>query len=373
MDAILETGEDVEKSHFAPKKGSWYGRLSSSVVWVKVFRWEFWPFSVFYFPVFFYWMYLSIRSRSFFFFTSSNPTIEFGGMLGESKMKIFDLIPDVYIPKTYRLNAESRLEEVKELLKDAGLDYPVILKPDIGERGWMVELVKSEAQLVEYLQEIRVDFLVQEYVSYSVELGVFYYRYPDRSNGTVSSVVMKEMLSVIGDGTRTVAQLMEEDPRAQMHISRLQIKEPRRMKEIPERGVRVELVSIGNHCLGTTFINANHLINDKLIRVFDQVSQQIDGFYFGRYDLRCRSIEDLYQGEHFKILELNGAGAEPAHIYHPGFSLIQAYKDIIHHLGALADISRINRRRGYPHMSFRKGLAEIAKIRKYNREKEKKT
>ncbi|WP_420582683.1 hypothetical protein [Reichenbachiella sp.] len=317
----------------------------------------------------FYWAWLSLKTRSFFFFTASNPTIEFGGMLGESKDKIFKLIPDQYIPKTYKLNPSVDQDSFLERLKLEGLDYPFILKPDIGERGWMVEMIKNEKDLTDYLDRIQVDFLVQEYVAYDVELGVFYYRYPNCGRGTVSSIVMKEMLGVTGDGIRSIADLMTDDARAKMHLDQLKLKMPDRLKQIPKRDERVELNPIGNHSRGTTFLNGNHLIDSRLIEVFDKVSAQIDGFYFGRYDLRCHSVEDLYNGEHFKILELNGAGAEPAHIYQPGFSLIQAYKDIIHHLKVLADISTLNKKNGIPYYSFRKGLKEILKIRKYNQQK----
>jgi len=367
MNIAVETENQIEEQ-IEPKQ-TLYAKLSTSVVWAKISRWEFWPFSLFYFPVMFYWAWLTLKTRSFFFFTASNPTIEFGGMLGESKDKIFKLIPDQYIPKTYQLDATIDLESFKERLKIENINYPFILKPDIGERGWMVELIKTEADLIDYLGRIQVDFLVQEYVPYEVELGVFYYRYPDCDHGTVSSIVMKDMLSVTGDGEKNVEQLMTENVRAKMHIENLRRKSPILLEQIPSHGERIELNSIGNHCLGTTFLNGNHLINNRIIKVFDKVSNQIDGFYFGRYDLRCKSVEDLYNGEHFKILELNGAGAEPAHIYHPGFSLIQAYKDIIHHLRVLADISILNRKNGVPYYSFKEGIREILKIQQYNQQK----
>ena len=350
---------------------SLYEKLSSSVVWARITRWEFWPFSVFYFPIVFYWMWISLRARSFFFFTASNPSIEFGGMLGESKKKIFDIIPDQYIPKTLKLEPGISKVELESNLTQVGLTYPFILKPDIGERGWMVELIQNKDDLDNYLSKIKVAFLVQEYVPWDVELGIFYYRYPDRERGTVSSIVMKDMLSVKGDGHKTVRELVLDQARAKMHLETLEATKPELLDKVPLYNERIELVSIGNHSRGTTFLNGNHLINDRLIKLFDKVSNQIDGFYFGRYDIRCQSIEDLYDGQHFKILELNGAGSEPAHVYHPGYSLIQAYKDIVHHLKVLTDISIINKQRGISFMSFGEGLKEVLRIRKYNRLKEK--
>lgn len=366
---ISTTGELQDKSTAAKNTSYLYDKLSTSVLWAKLTRWEFWPFSVFYFPVIFYWTWLVMKTRSFFFFTASNPGIEFGGMLGESKDKIYKTINPQYIPKTFKLKPGINLIDFKSRLKTEHLNFPFILKPDIGERGWMVELIKNEKDLSKYLNEVKVNFLVQEYVHLPVELGVFYYRFPDRANGTVSSVVVKEMLSVTGDGRSTVREMIMQDVRAKMHLETLEDSNFEIMDYIPAHGEEVELVSIGNHCRGTTFLNGNHLINNKLIALMDKISKEVDGFYFGRFDLRCKSLDDLYEGRNFKIIELNGAGSEPAHIYHPGFPLVQAYKDIAHHLKVLARISMLNHKNGHPYMTFKNGIKEVIKIRKYNKQK----
>ncbi len=128
------------------------------------------------------------------------------------------------------------------------------------------------------------------------------------------------------------------------------------MDTILPKGKQLELVSIGNHCLGTAFLDANHLINNQLHDVFDSISKQIDGFYFGRYDLRAGSIEDLYAGN-FKVMELNGCGAEPAHIYQPGSSLFAAWKVLFTHWKTLYLISRQNHKKGVPYLRINEGLA----------------
>jgi len=372
MSVYVSTPGQVEKQDRQAQKPQAYlfDKLSTSIIWTKLTRWEFWPFSVFYFPILFYWTWLVVKTRSFFFFTSSNPGIEFGGMLGESKDKIYKGLNPQYIPKTYKLNSGIEMIKFTERLRKENLMFPFILKPDIGERGWMVALIKNENDLTKYLSQIKVDFLVQEYVSFPIELGIFYYRYPDRENGTISSIVMKKMLSVKGNGKSSVRELVMEDVRRKMHIDTLENTNFEILEYIPHFNEEVELVSIGNHCRGTTFLNGNHLINSQLISMVDKVSKEIEGFYFGRFDLRCASIEDLYEGNNFKILELNGAGSEPAHIYHPGFPLSQAYKDIVHHLKVLAEISTINKKMGHEYMSFKNGMKEVFRIRKYNQQKE---
>lgn len=291
-------------------------------------------------------------------------------MLGESKSEIFEIIPKKYLPKWKSFDSSTSVSDVKSVMQSLNLVYPIILKPDIGERGWMVKKISNDQQLQNYLDQIKVKFILQEYLDYEVELGVFYYRYPDQEKGIVSSIVAKELLSVTGDGTKTLEDLIIENPRARFQLETLKQTKPTEFFEkILGDGDKIELVSIGNHCLGTKFLNGNDWIDEQLNESFDQLSKSIPDFYFGRFDLRCESIEKLRKLEGFKIMELNGAGAEPGHIYQPGFSLWEAYKVIFHHIRVLSDISRINHKFGHPYWSFKRGMAKIREIKRYNKQK----
>ncbi len=330
-------------------------------------QWEYWPFNLLYAPILPYWIWLSFKTRSFFFFTAANPGIEFGGMLGESKEKILRAIPSRFIPVTVKLSGEISASQIVRIMKSAGLDYPVILKPDIGERGWGVEKIDDFKALEDYLSTKRPALLLQEYVSFPIELGVFYHRIPGDTKGKVTSIVKKRFLAVTGNGTSTIRELMTQDDRAKRYISNFESQPENRLEEVLAQGESVELMPIGNHSRGTAFLDTNHEIDDLLSSVFDEVSGAIEGFYFGRFDLRCSSFEELRRGCNFKIMELNGAGAEPGHIYDPGNSLVSAYRDIICHLRLLADISIVNMKRGISPISFKEGLKMMRDIRAYNR------
>jgi len=334
---------------------------------VKIFNWEYWPFHVVYFPLFFYWLWLSLKARSFFYFSAANPSIETGGMSGESKFEILKSIPEKFIPSTIFVRAGTDFIWLKEEIKRKSISYPLIVKPDIGERGNLVEKIKNETTLKEYWKKIKVNFLIQEFINFEVELGVFYYRHPDWENGIVSSVVKKDYLKVTGDGRSTIFELMTRYPRAAFQIKRLSSGNKAFMDYIPKADESIELEPIGNHCRGTTFLNGNDLIDERLTEVFDGISKKIEGFYYGRYDLKCRSIEDLKRGENIKIVELNGVGAEPAHIYHPGYSIIEGYKALFSHWKHMYEISRKNKERGHSYMTLKEGWQRWKWIRKYNR------
>ncbi len=337
--------------------------------WLKIRNYEYWPFAIFYFPVFFYYIILALKRGAFFFFSASNPSIENGGMLGESKWSIFKKIPESLIPKTQLFEANVKSVDVYKYMQESDIDFPIICKPDIGERGWMVEKIDTLEKLEYYLNEIKVPFLVQEYVSFPLELGVFYVKIPDEEKGRVTSIVRKGFLSVMGNGNDTVIRLLEEKARANLAFNYESHYSKELLSLIPENNEVVVVEPIGNHSRGTSFLNDNHRITPELNDRFEAIATSIGDFYFGRFDIKTTSYDDLKKGESFKILELNGAGSEPGHIYDPAFSIGRAYRDIFKHLNLLAKVSYVNHRKGVPYLSLREGWSEFRKIRKYNKEK----
>jgi hypothetical protein len=325
---------------------------SKSARLIRLKSWEYWPFSIVYLPVFVYWLWLSLKARSFFFFSASNPSIESGGMLGESKMDILNLIDDKHKPVTVFIKRTWDNRTVTAQFINTNLDFPIIAKPNVGERGWGVEKIETMSALHAYHLNSPVDYLIQEYVPYPLEFGVFYYRMPNQVTGTISSIVQKEFLTVTGNGRHNVGELILANDRAVLQWDSLKIKYADSLHKVLANEKKMTLVTIGNHCLGTKFLNANHLISPELTAVFDKISIEIDGFYYGRYDLRCPSLEDFYLGKNIKIMELNGAGAEPAHIYDPTFPIWKGWQVLLQHWNILYKISAFNHKSGTPYMRF---------------------
>ncbi len=327
-------------------------------LWTKLTAWEYWPMSLFYAPVYAYWFYLGFRANSIFFFTAANPSIKNGGMVAASKKKILDLIPSNYLPKTILLKTPVNEKMVENTLTIEQLNYPIIFKPDSGERGWKVEKIENLSEAQNYLGSFTADLQIQEYIDYPLEAGVFYYRFPGEQKGTVSSIVIKELLHVIGDGISTLKQLIINKTRARLQFKKLKIKWKNKFDWVPNKGDRVELQPIGNHNRGTAFLNGNNLICEELIDSFDRISSQIEGFYYGRFDVRCVNEKSLKKGD-IKIMELNGAASEPAHIYQEGFSILKAYNVLFHHWNVLFKISIANHKNGTPYTSFKQGYKDL--------------
>ncbi len=301
------------------------------------------------------------------FFTASNPGIENGGFLFESKHTIFKGIPNQWLPATFLVQPGQAQTTIDALLAQQKISYPFIAKPDRGERGWMVEKIDTPAQLQQYLEVIQVPFLVQEYVDMPIEMGVFWYRYPNQQQGQVSSVVIKALLTVTGNGTSTLEQLVLANDRAYLQYEALQARWASQWHQVVPKGQALLLMPIGNHCRGTAFLNGEGVINSQLHAVFNHISNHIEGFYYGRYDIRCSSIDDLHAGKNIRILELNGCGAEPGHIYQPGYSIFKAYRVLLAHYRAMYKISVMNHQNGTPYMTFKQGLAVRQQMRQYNK------
>jgi hypothetical protein len=324
---------------------------------VKLLNYEYWPWWAIYLPVLPYMLYQAWRNRSITYFTAVNPFIEMSGFLGESKTKMLDHVPDQYKPKTLFFKSNT-IENILQHIKKQGIGFPLIAKPDIGERGTNVAKISNELQLSVYLDQNQSDIIIQEYINFEIELGVFYYRLPSQFKGQITSLTLKEFLTVAGDGQSTIEALMMQSDRARFQIeaTRLRLGNIAMLEILPKDKKRL-LEPIGNHCRGTRFIDVNHKITPELNDVFDKIATQIDGFYYGRFDLKVKSWDDLYAGQNIKIVELNGVAAEPAHIYDSDHKLLKAYQEVAKHWRIMADIAIEQSQRGIKPVSLSKTWA----------------
>ena len=291
-------------------------------------NWEFWPAWITNIPVVGFWLLQAVKTGNLFFFTTVNPGTMNGGMLGNSKMKILDAIPRQYLPQSARFSdTPDRREKIMSFMRKNNIEFPVILKPDIGERGLRVMRIGNTGELDKYLGNAGYDLILQEYVDYPMEVTILCYIIPGTSEAGITSVCKKEFLGVKGDGVRSILQLIRDSERGRLYENVLRETWDDAWHRVPEADETVYLQPIGNHCKGTKFINANHQIDARLIGTFTGILKQMEGFSYGRFDLRCKSWEGLKAGRDFKVLEFNGVNSEPAHVYDPAYPVWRKYRD----------------------------------------------
>lgn len=312
---------------------TWRGRRLLLSRWRRLSRWEFWPRWAFYPPIVLYIAWLALRHRSLLLFTAVNPGIPGGGFVGESKSRILDGLagsPDrvaAYQLIPARLSAVERIARARAFQAALPVAWPLVLKPDIGERGSGVAIVRGDAEVHAYLTLAQGDVIVQAYAP-GQEFGVFYVRVPGQPSGGIFSVTEKRFPTVMGDGARSLEELILADDRAVCMAPFYLRRHAARLADIPPAGEPIPLVELGTHCRGAAFFDGGWVTTPALEAAIDRLSRGFRGFWFGRYDIRTPSVEDFRAGRNFKVVELNGATAEATSIYDPGNRLGSAYRTL---------------------------------------------
>lgn len=201
---------------------------------------------------------------------SANPDFEFGGLPFASKLKMqmgFDaFLPYAALPCSETV--EQRKKTLESFINQHGA--PVIIKPDTGHRGLGIVKCDSIADACVHIQNQNWDLMVQKYSAAPLEFGIFYYRHPAETHGSVISLTKK----VIPEGSGLIT---------------------------------------ASHCRGAEFFDYCDKITPELEQKVQSICEN-KAFYFGRFDVKADSDEALLRGE-FDIIEVNGATSEFIHIY----------------------------------------------------------
>lgn len=307
--------------------------------WYKLLRWEYWSANVVYAPTVLLWIWFMIKYKSLSFYKYSNPSVKNGGLFDDSKNEIYKHLPPGTYPKTVFVR-QGATNDFKKITNENFLQFPFIVKPDIGCRGVLVQRVNSVQDLEVYQQKVKGDFLLQEICNYPNEIGLFYCRIPNELNGKITGITLKEFLTVTGNGKDNIEKLLQAVPRFEMQISKLQSQI--NLSEILPFGEKRCLVPFGNHNRGTKFLDGRELITEKLQQTFNEILKTVPGFYYGRLDIRYNDFKELEEGKNFLIIELNGAKSEPTHIYDPKHSFWYGQKEIYRHQKLFSRIIALN-------------------------------
>ena len=293
--------------------------------------------------------------------------LTFGGFEGESKSEMYLQLPSGTYPRSIFVSHSLTFAEVSELIARNNFEFAFAVKPDAGMMGFMFRKIDNARELQKYHAAMQVDYIIQHYIDYPLEVSVFYYRYPNQASGHITGFIRKEFLQVTGDGVSTLLELMLQYPRIRFRLDEMKLKHEKKLNDIVRRGEIYCLSYAMNLSRGGKLVSLAHENDERLVKVFDELSRYTKHFYYGRYDIKCLSIEDLKEGKNFSILEYNGSGAEPHHIYGNGNTLLQAYRIVLRHWDVLYKISKINHKKGTRYWTFRKGLRFLKKAKQHFR------
>lgn len=300
------------------------------------------------------WLWLALRYRSLTLPTIANPAITAGGLVGEGKLEYFDGMGPLALSATAAYCAVSTHKsytsaELRELMRSAGLSFPVIAKPDLGLCGYGVRLVANRAELSDYLLEFPVNEMVvlQQYLPHEGEAGIFYMRDPNADAGRIIGLALRYFPRVTGDGKSTIAELMAMEPRAQRLLTSPQHKPSYHPDRVPATGEVVRLATIGSTRVGGLYRDGRAHITPQLTRAIDAIARDMPSFHFGRFDVRFQSLNDLRAGQAFSIMEVNGAGSEAIQAWDPGVGVVAGFRMIFKKQRIVFAIGNAMRRRGF--------------------------
>lgn len=300
---------------------------------LRLKRWEYWPSWVLYAPVVVYLLWLGWRRKHLTLFTATNPTIPASGIIDESKAAILrqlrqsesaKVIPWLALPHDF----SDKQTRVEAWMEKEGLDYPIVAKPDVGQRGSGVHLLHSRVELMHLLsRDFDRNILLQAYDN-RCEYSVFLARNPEGLGFEITSLTKKSLPEVIGDGHSNLESLILKHPRHVASARQLLAMNENRRLEVPTAGSRLRLSVVGAHCRGACFFDGRHLASPALLK---SLADMLDdsGLNFGRFDLMADNDEQLKMGRNLGIIEFNGVSSESTHIYDPKTPLSQAWRDLL--------------------------------------------
>ncbi|THB70054.1 MAG: hypothetical protein D6B25_20655 [Desulfobulbaceae bacterium] len=344
---------------------TWRGRRLLLGRWRRLTRWEFWPFYVTNIVTIVYVLWLGLfKYRKPTLFTVVNPAIEpDGGFIGESKSAILKCLNQDFVGRWELIDgtisfAEQR-ESVTAFKKQHNLDFPLVLKPDQGERGKGVGICRSDDEIDRWLMENRDDFIVMEFLE-GEEFGIFYYRFPGESSGEIFSITKKKLTAVTGDGIHTLEELILADERAVCQAPLFLRRHTDCLLEIPEGGEKFPLVEVGTHCRGALFLDRAELNTKQLREAVETILSPYHDFFFGRFDVKVPSEAALRAGQQIKVIELNGLTSEATHIYDPIHSPVYGWKILCKQWALAFRIAHENYKMGHMPMKFLSFLSHLS-------------
>jgi len=329
---------------------------------------EHWPPYVFYFPVIICYLLLSCRHKSLTLPSIANPEFP------DSKCDSLDLIPDSlaeWVGRYQRFHANEnpsrRAEAAQKCINNAGLTYPIVIKPDLGLKGIGVARLDDKQALDDYFQrpEGDGDFQFQEYINWPGEAGAFYIRMPDETRGSIVSLAFKFPASVTGDGRSTLKALIDAKKIPRLKKQLFLSHNRHQLGRVIQQGETFPLMFVHNHDQGGVYKDGLAQITTELNNRFDEIAQTIPNFYYGRFDVKFEAMDTFTKGQRFKIMEINGASSEAGDIFDAGARLGSVYLSYFKRLNRLFAISIANRRRGYRPVSLKKTIANQRDIFKF--------
>lgn len=316
------------------------------------------------------WIWLGLRYRSVTLPSVVNPHITSGGLVGDGKLEYFASMGAIARAATadfigVRVDGDTTTADLLQQMGRAGLEFPVVAKPDLGWCGYGVRRIADRAAMLRYLQTYPrgQTLILQRYLPQEGEAGLFYVRDPRQTEGRLIGILLRHYPCVTGNGRDTVAALIADDPRLKRAIGNKLHECRYNAAHIPRHGEKVRLSTIASTRVGGRYEDATDRATLALTRRVDDIARDMREFHVGRFDVRYATLDELLRGE-FAIMEVNGAGSEAVHAWDPKYSIAEVYRMVFAKQRLLFEIAHVQRRAGHRPIGIRRlALLHLAQQR----------
>jgi membrane protein DedA with SNARE-associated domain len=375
--------------HLALK--SWRHRRAIFIATLRALRFEFWPNWAVYGPLLPWFAWQSLRFGGARTLTATNPCWPDGGAVGESKLEGLGAFDAEFTAPAFRVIPAQISEKALPNFTDAlienalaqlaaqpwtGADFsrpsessttpwprPVIVKPDSGQRGIAVKLVRDANAFRAVFRASHAPLLVQRYEDGSCEVGLFVMR-AEGERARLFAICEKRFPFAVGDGRASLREIIMRDRRLRLQERVFLTRLGDEADRIPAEGERIRLANAGNHAQGCLFVDGERLRTPALEAWVKRACESARGFHYGRLDVRFADESACMRGEGGVILEANGILSEATNMYDPSFGALRAWGIMRGHWREAFRIGAKNRARGVPGMAL---LAVLRHWREWRR------
>ncbi|MCD8204237.1 MAG: alpha/beta fold hydrolase, partial [Coprobacillus sp.] len=339
-------------THYIFPAFTWRGRRRHVMTRRQITRHEFWPHFILCIPVAAQYLWLSLRYRSFTLFTLASTGLgKLGGFPGGSKLEPYrnflrnsDVgVRTVFVPAEKDLGI--RWENTLKILKQEKISFPCVLKPEIGDGGIGVCIVRSAEHLKSWLEANHDDAIAQEYVEGN-EYEVVWSRLPGAKEGRIQSVIQKDFVSVKGDGERKLEELIWADDVAVSNGKLFSKLNFHYNLKVLGAGEIFRLAPIGTRIKGARYISRPELRAGTLSKAIDELADACGNVHYVCLDVRVAGDEELSNGRGMRITSVKGTGATSSAIFDGYVRMGRAYARIYKQLQFCFAVGAKLRKRG---------------------------
>lgn len=284
-----------------------------------------------------------------------NPDIGgLSGMVGASKAHLNTKVNQDFRPKDFVFAAGTTVEQMQQIITEQKISFPLFIKPVQGERAAGVQFVPNETAFLALEIDLNRSYLVEEAIMSQGEFCVNVVRGLRTKKFGVLALTERVIPKVIGDGVSTIKQLI-----ALLELTELQKQkiiealETEFLAKVLEQNISQTVVRTASISYGTEYVKLNLTPEQKKL-LEHQINQMLlpaDGFNIGRFDLKADNLDALLKGDCL-VVELNGIGGMPTHVYETHLSIEQKQMILDEYFDLLQNFSLQQIERGLKPLGF---------------------